>query len=137
MKSEKGITLVALVLAIIILLIIAAVAVSMVIGPHGIAQTVEKEKESSAKVAAQTDLSSALTSIKESYSSEKTEGEEQATLTSKCTTENLKTLLPSYEFTSVDTSGDSIKVIFTDNTYKYTATVTDSLTISDFKQNNK
>lgn len=138
MREEKGITLVALVIAIIVLLIIAAVAVSMVIGPHGIAQTVEKEKESSAKVAAQNDLTSALKSIKDTYSAEKTEeGAEQDSLLTKCTKENFTTLLPKYEFSNIEESPETIKVIFTDNLYKYTATVTKDLTVSDFQQGTK
>ena len=44
MENQKGITLVALVITIIVLLILAAVTVSMVIGPNGVLSNSKKEK---------------------------------------------------------------------------------------------
>lgn len=47
MKNEKGMTLVALVLTIIVLLILAAVAIYMVVGPDGVLKASSKNEISS------------------------------------------------------------------------------------------
>ena len=49
MRNQKGITLVALVITIIVLLILAAVSISMVLGPNGILNQANQAKESTNK----------------------------------------------------------------------------------------
>jgi Tfp pilus assembly protein PilE len=47
LKNEKGVTLIALILTIIILLILAGVSISAVFDDNGLLKSMEKEKESS------------------------------------------------------------------------------------------
>ena len=49
LKSQKGITLIALVITIIVLLILASVSIAMLTGNNGILQKAETAKESSAE----------------------------------------------------------------------------------------
>ncbi len=47
LKNEKGVTLIALILTIIILIILAGVSISAVLDDNGLLKSMEKEKESS------------------------------------------------------------------------------------------
>lgn len=61
MRNQKGITLVALVITIIVLLILAAVSISMVLGPNGILNQANQAKESTNKGDIEEQLTLAIT----------------------------------------------------------------------------
>lgn len=147
MKNQKGITLVALVITIVVLLILAGVTISMVMGDNGVLSNSQKAKEESAKGTANDSLSSALSSISTSYyaaqsgnGSDVAEGSAQAKLNS-C--ETLSAILQSTDFKTelenqmpdytIESAGATVK--FKEKKsggYKFTADISTTLTIKSF-----
>lgn len=130
MKNQKGITLVALVITIVVLLILAGVTISMVLGPNGVLTNSQKAKDNSAKGTANDALSTALSSLSTSYYTEAHDS--NATMLSTVTAEKLATLAPGYTYT---VKGTTITMTSEKDGYVFTATITDTLTISNFTSN--
>ena len=138
MENQKGITLVALVITIIVLLILAAVTVSMVIGPNGVLSNSKKEKESEAKEKAYNAFSTALNSLSTDYNANGEAGD----ILEKVDKTNLENLLQEYTITeenkSESESTTTKKVVMKDKTQnnEYTATITSTLSIQKFEDGN-
>ena len=66
MKNNKGITLVALVITIIVLLILAGVSISMVVGDNGVLTRAKNAATETTKAQAREDLEEAITSFQTS-----------------------------------------------------------------------
>lgn len=129
MKNQKGITLVALVITIVVLLILAGVTISMVMGPNGVLTNSQIAKEKSAKGTANDALSTALSSISTSYYANTTNGTPIANVTKA----NLEAQAPEYTCSVVDgTNGTKIVTMEKDG-YTFKAAVSSQLTISEFK----
>ena len=139
MKNQKGITLVALVITIVVLLILAGVTISMVLGPNGVLTNSRKAKENSARGTANDALSTALSSLSTDYYANGISGNMLAQVTKS----NLEAILTGYEITVGDISGEgdsaTRKVLMKDKSKGdlYTGTVTATLTIKEFEDGNK
>lgn len=130
MKNQKGITLVALVITIVVLLILAGVTISMVMGPNGVLTNSQVAKEKSAKGTANDALSTALSSISTSYYANTTQGDPLANVTA----DELKKQAPDYTFTVEDNeAGDGVIITMTASPYTFKAAVSSQLSISEFK----
>lgn len=140
MKNQKGITLVALVITIVVLLILAGVTISMVLGPNGVLTNSQKAKDNSAQGTANDALATALSSLSTDYYAG--EGANQSNLSSMLATvtaESLHTLAPGYTFTASDVKQDTSKKDYKEVTmekdgYKFKAEVSDTLTIRSFER---
>lgn len=132
MKNQKGITLVALVITIVVLLILAGVTISMVMGPNGVLTNSQVAKEKSAKGTANDALSTALSSISTTYYA--TSDTAQGDPLSNVTADELKKQAPDYTFTVEDNeAGDGVIVTMTASPYTFKAAVSSQLSISEFK----
>ncbi len=135
MKNQKGITLVALVITIVVLLILAGVTISMVLGPNGVLTNSRKAKENSARGTANDALSTALSSLSTDYYANGTSG----TMLEQVTKNNLEAILTGYEITVGNKSGNgdsaTKKVVMKDRSKgdTFTGTVTATLTIQEFE----
>ncbi len=130
MKNQKGITLVALVITIVVLLILAGVTISMVMGPNGVLTNSQIAKEKSAKGTANDALSTALSSLSTNYYANSTNG----TPIGNVTTDNLKAQAPEYTFTVDGNTADGGKVItMKKDNYTFKAAISPQLTVSEFK----
>ena len=111
MKNQKGITLVALVITIIVLLILAGVSIAMLTGENGIlgrsVSAVDTSKIAEDKEAAALDLNSAYTSYMEAKYVSSTPTTE--TFGAWLKTNSTKYLTDSTHYT-VDATGDSVKI---------------------------
>ena len=141
MRNQKGITLVALVITIVVLLILAGVTISMVLGPNGVLSNANKAKQNSAKSTAQDALSTALSSITtDIYAGNHVEGTDEGKTYSDAKAikdepaqfkKALETAAPGYTFT---VSGNTVTVTSKQNNAEsYTATVNDQLLIQSFE----
>ena len=90
MKNSKGITLVALVITIVVLLILAGVTISMVLGPNGVLSNAREARTGSAGSTAKEALTTALGSIQTDYYKGDTEAK------TFVTKDKLTALLPGY-----------------------------------------
>ena len=72
MRKEKGITLIALVVTIIVLLILAGVSISMVVGNNGVINQANEAVEESLKGKAKEELELAWASVEAEYAEERT-----------------------------------------------------------------
>lgn len=132
MKNQKGITLVALVITIVVLLILAGVTISMVMGPNGVLTNSQVAKEKSAKGTANDALSTALSSISTTYYA--TSDTAQGDPLSNVTADELKKQAPDYTFTVEDNEkGDGVIITMTASPYTFKAAVSSQLSISEFK----
>lgn len=132
MKNQKGITLVALVITIVVLLILAGVTISMVMGPNGVLTNSQIAKEKSAKGTANDALSTALSSISTNYYA--VSNSTAAAPIGSVTAEELKKQAPEYEFKVEGDTADGGKVItMTKDNYTFKAAISAQLTISEFK----
>ena len=130
MKNQKGITLVALVITIVVLLILAGVTISMVMGPNGVLTNSQIAKEKSAKGTANDALSTALSSISTNYYATTTNG----TPLSNVTEQNLKAQAPEYTFTVTDNAAKDGKLVTMEKDgYTFKAAVSSQLTVGEFK----
>lgn len=130
MKNQKGITLVALVITIVVLLILAGVTISMVMGPNGVLTNSQIAKEKSAKGTANDALSTALSSISTNYYATTTNG----TPLSNVTEQNLKAQAPEYTFkVEGDTAGGGKVITMKKDNYTFKAAISPQLTVSEFK----
>lgn len=130
MKNQKGITLVALVITIVVLLILAGVTISMVMGPNGVLTNSQIAKEKSAKGTASDALSTALSSISTTYYANSTNG----TPIGNVTAEELKKQAPEYEFkVEGDTAAGGKVITMTKDNYTFKAAISAQLTVSEFK----
>ena len=132
MKNQKGITLVALVITIVVLLILAGVTISMVMGPNGVLTNSQIAKEKSAKGTANDALSTALSSISTNYYA--VSNSTAAAPIGSVTAEELKKQAPEYTFTVDGNTADGGKVItMTKDNYTFKAAISAQLTVSEFK----
>ena len=130
MKNQKGITLVALVITIVVLLILAGVTISMVMGPNGVLTNSQIAKERSAKGTANDALSTALSSISTNYYANSTNGTPLANVT----VDNLKAQAPEYTFTVADNAAKDGKIVTMEKDgYTFKAAVSSQLTVGEFK----
>lgn len=130
MKNQKGITLVALVITIVVLLILAGVTISMVMGPNGVLTNSQIAKERSAKGTASDALSTALSSISTNYYANSING----TPIGSVDANTLKAQAPEYTFTVDGNTADGGKVItMTKDNYTFKAAISAQLTVSEFK----
>lgn len=135
MKNQKGITLVALVITIVVLLILAGVTISMVLGPNGVLTNSQKAKDNSAKGTANDALSTALSSVSTDYYTEGGSGTmlEYLKTREEDATKKLASLAPGYTYTISESDGKTtIKMETEKKDYTFTAEITDTLTISSF-----
>lgn len=135
MKNQKGITLVALVITIVVLLILAGVTISMVLGPNGVLTNSQKAKDNSAKGTANDALSTALSSVSTDYYTEGGSGTMLEYLKTRegDATKKLESLAPGYTYTISESDGKTtIKMETEKKDYTFTAEITDTLTISSF-----
>lgn len=137
MKNQKGITLVALVITIVVLLILAGVTISMVMGDNGILSNSQKAKQESAKGAAKDALTTALADIQMEYYAG---GATSGTAVSGVTVTALEGLMPDFKGKiTVDDSAtpttDGKIIVMTDKDgYEFSAYVTKDLGIGEFKR---
>ena len=130
MKNQKGITLVALVITIVVLLILAGVTISMVMGPNGVLTNSQIAKERSAKGTANDALSTALSSISTNYYANSTNGTPLGSVDAK----TLKDQAPEYTFEVAENAAKDGKLVtMTKDGYTFKAAVSSQLTISEFK----
>ena len=130
MKNQKGITLVALVITIVVLLILDGVTISMVMGPNGVLTNSHIAKEKSSNGTANDALSTALSSISTNYYATTTNG----TPLSNVTEQNLKAQAPEYTFTVTDNAANDGKIVTMEKDgYTFKAAVSAQLTVSEFK----
>lgn len=134
MKNQKGITLVALVITIVVLLILAGVTISMVLGPNGVLTNAQKAKDNSAKGTANDALSTALSSVSTDYYTK--DGASTGTMLEYLQSNNvsLSTLAPGYTYAFSD-GGKTITMTSEKDGYVFTATITDTLTVNSFTSN--
>ena len=92
-RKEKGITLVALVITIIILLILAAVTINMLLGDNGL---ISKTKESVAKYKNAQELENSMLSQFETEMDNYLNGGNEKSITRKITTENVASHIGEY-----------------------------------------
>lgn len=147
MKNQKGITLVALVITIVVLLILAGVTISMVMGDNGVLSNSSKAKKDSATGSANDALSAALSSISTNYYASSTgEGADSSistaqkelnkltnlsdVLTSDYFKEELQNQMPGY---TINSAGATVKFSEKNGKYSFTATITNTLTVNTFK----
>ena len=117
-KDYKGISLVALVITIIVLLILAGITISFTVGSNGILTKAKNAKE-------QTNIAQAKESVELIIASLQTENEGKATIS------NLK----EYAQTDSDIAIDTNKIIYKG---EYEFTIDNNLKITDIKKcNNK
>ncbi len=138
MKNQKGITLVALVITIVVLLILAGVTISMVMGDNGVLSNSQKAKYESAKGTAEDSLSAALSSITTDIYSGNYSSQSVSDLT-QVTDAFLKTeiaeQMQGYTIVEcvVSDSGEDFNLKINDKDYGYTATISKkSLTVKSF-----
>lgn len=155
MKNQKGITLVALVITIVVLLILAGVTISMVMGDNGVLSNSQKAKEESATGTANDSLSSALSSISTNYYAAQSGNgatsnvsENQATL-NNCDTlaevlqateaiqGELADQMPSYKDFVVTGTKITFKEDKASGAYSFEAEISNTLTIKSFKNTGK
>lgn len=130
MKNQKGITLVALVITIVVLLILAGVTISMVMGPNGVLTNSQIAKEKSAKGTASDALSTALSSISTTYYANSTNG----TPIGNVNESTLNAQAPEYTFTVDGSTAEGGKVItMKKDNYTFKAAISPQLTVSEFK----
>ena len=67
MRSNKGITLVALVITIIVLLILAGVSISLVVGDNGVLTQAKNSASKSAEAQAKEDVETAISSLQSQF----------------------------------------------------------------------
>lgn len=141
MKNQKGITLVALVITIVVLLILAGVTISMVLGPNGVLTNSQKAKDNSAQGTANDALATALSSLSTDYYAGS--GANQASLNAMLQTvtgAKLAELAPGYTFTvtpegnDVTASTTEVTVTMAKDGYTFEAKVSDTLTIKSFER---
>lgn len=136
MKNQKGITLVALVITIVVLLILAGVTISMVLGPNGVLTNSQKAKDNSAQGTANDALATALSSLSTDYYAG--DGANQSSLSAMLDTVKegkLEELAPGYDFTVLDGDSDTEKkVTMAKDGYTFSAVVSDTLTIKSFER---
>lgn len=136
MKNQKGITLVALVITIVVLLILAGVTISMVLGPNGVLTNSQKAKDNSAQGTANDALATALSSLSTDYYAG--DGANQSSLSAMLDTVEegkLEELAPGYDFTVLDGDSDTEKkVTMAKDGYTFSAVVSDTLTIKSFER---
>ncbi len=142
MKNSKGITLVALVITIVVLLILAGVTISMVLGPNGVLSNAREARTGSAGSTAKEALTTALGSIQTDYFKGDTLAKDFVTK------EKLTNLLPGYywggnngitwandgktatvKFQEKDPNQDAAK----SGGHSFEATVNDQVTLQSFK----
>lgn len=117
-KDYKGISLVALVITIIVLLILAGITISFTVGSNGILTKAKNAKE-------QTNIAQAKESVELIIASLQTENEGKATILS----------LKEYAQTDSDITIDTNKIIYKG---EYEFTIDNNLKITDIKKcNNK
>ena len=134
MKNQKGITLVALVITIVVLLILAGVTISMVLGPNGVLTNSQTAKDNSAKGTANDALATALSSVSTDYYTK--DGASTGTMLEYLQSDkvSLSTLAPGYTYAFSD-NGKTITMTSEKDGYVFTATITDTLTINSFTSN--
>lgn len=136
MKNQKGITLVALVITIVVLLILAGVTISMVLGPNGVLTNSQKAKDNSAQGTANDALATALSSLSTDYYAG--DGANQSSLSAMLDTVQegkLEKLAPGYDFTVLDGDSDTEKKVkMAKDGYTFSAVVSDTLTIKSFER---
>lgn len=136
MKNQKGITLVALVITIVVLLILAGVTISMVLGPNGVLTNSQKAKDNSAQGTANDALATALSSLSTDYYAG--DGANQSSLSAMLDTVQegkLEELAPGYDFAVLDGDSDTEKkVTMAKDGYTFSAVVSDTLTIKSFER---
>lgn len=135
MKNQKGITLVALVITIVVLLILAGVTISMVLGPNGVLTNSQKAKDNSAQGTANDALATALSSLSTDYYAG--DGANQSSLSAMLdtvTAEKLQELTPGYTYTMEEEGDTSKTVTMAKDGYTFKAVISDTLTIKSFER---
>lgn len=132
-RKENGVTLVALVITIIVLLILAGVTISMVLGDDGILNQASDATESYTKSEIKEKASIAAATVTTRYLADKYDEDGIVETENELTTANFLTafndLLP--DGTEAETgSGDQVTVEISDITYTIDLTIEDGIAIS-------
>lgn len=131
MKNQKGITLVALVITIVVLLILAGVTISMVMGPNGILTNSQKAKQDSAKGSAKDALTTALAAVQTDYFAG---GAISGTAIADVNDANLTKLLPDYTIKTTAGTDEALVEMTDKDGYTFKALVTKDLGIAKFSR---
>lgn len=112
MKKEKGITLIALVVTIVVLIILAGVSISMLTGENGIVNQASEAKE-------ENEISTEKEMVNLSYNACRTQNNYQGLVTSDKMQEELDNLAGDGK-TKVEADGENLVIEFTDSKRVYT-----------------
>ena len=112
MKNQKGITLIALVVTIVVLLILAGTSIAMLTGENGIITNAQKSTAANTEGDVRTDIEMAVNSAKTIVLSK-------------------STIDPEYDSTSATSEAEIVKRIITDLGLTAPGTITDSTLIDD------
>lgn len=112
MKKEKGITLIALVVTIVVLIILAGVSISMLTGENGIVNQASEAKE-------ENEISTEKEMVNLSYNACRTQNNYQGLVTSDKMQEELDNLAGDGK-TTVEADGENLVIEFTDSKRVYT-----------------
>lgn len=133
LKSNKGVTLVALVITIIVLLILAGVSISLVAGDNGVLNQAVNAADNTNKAAVQSELEMAVSAVQADWAAEKYGGTSTKTLKeyvteSKLTANMDDDFTTDFSFTEFSSESDAGKVSITykGTTYTTTLKLTDS-----------
>ena len=112
MKSNKGITLVALVITIIVLLILAGVSISMVVGENGVLNRAKDATDKTAKAQAQEALETAVSGMQGLYADAIANGTSDTFLAFLKTKEatDIEGQMNGYTVSTWNTTGENIVV---------------------------
>ena len=132
LKGNKGVTLVALVITIIVLLILAGVSISLVVGNNGVINQATSAADSVNKANVKSELEMAVQAVETDWSATKyTTGTTQTLdeyMTKSKIEENMDT--DNYTISDVIFSGDpasaDVTVTYKGQTYTYTISLTSS-----------
>ena len=107
MKSKKGITLVALIITIIVLLILAGVSISLVVGDNGVMTQAQKASKKTDEASARSALELTLSSITSEFLGEKWEHNTSLKIFDEVTVAELDEELQNNGFYIVKFGGDT------------------------------
>ncbi len=124
MNKQKGITLVALVITIIVLLILAGVTMAALSGPNGILSNAVKANEETAKSQAREAVSLAVSEILTQYYVDDTTGGTPTDITTAGVIASIEKNYPDFENVAVDSTPTPTKVTMTINSVDVEVAVT-------------
>ena len=129
LKGNNGVTLVALVITIIVLLILAGVSISLVVGDNGVLNQAVNAADNTNRAAVQTELEMAVTAVVADWTAEKYAGDTNpGTLSSYMTETRIKAnMSDDFKANCTFAIGDSATTItYKGVEYTFSVTLTES-----------